>query len=138
MATAKILPFGVSDLLGMEVQKHHAWMIPYVWRNSLVVARQMVSPWSWTMWSEYGYPLGACGILPDGGTWAFLGSRLRPHMLMATRRTRRELENHVWDVGPAYAEVDKSHPEALRWVRLLGFRHDAGERWVFDRVRDAR
>lgn len=34
--------------------------------------------------------------------------------------------------GPTYAEVDKTHPEALRWVKLLGFRPDGGERWVFD------
>lgn len=137
MATAKILPFGMSDLLNMEVQGRHAWLVPHVWRNLLVVERQMVSPWSWTMWSVYGSPLGACGILPDGGTWAFLGSGLRPHMLMATRRTRQELENHVQVMGPVYAEVDKTHPEALRWVRLLGFRHDKGERWVFDEVRQA-
>lgn len=112
-------------------------MVPYVWRNLLVVERQMVGPWSWTMWSGYGLPLGACGILPDGGAWAFLGPGLRPHMLAATRRARRELEDYASVARPAYAEVDKSHPEALRWVRLLGFRHDAGERWVHDEVRKA-
>lgn len=98
----------------------------------------MVGPWSWTMWSEYGIPLGAAGILENGGAWAFLGSGLRPHMLRATREARRGLENYVWEVGEVYAEVDKTHPEALRWVKLLGFRPSGGERWVFDRVRDAR
>ncbi len=138
MATAKILPFGVSDLLTMEVQERHSWMLPHVLRNLIVCEHTMVGPWSWTMWSEYGIALGAAGILEDGGAWAFLGSRLRPHMLRATREARRGLENHVAEVGEVYAEVDKTHSEALRWVKLLGFRPDGGERWVFDLVRDAR
>lgn len=138
VATAKILPFGVSDLLTMDVQDHHAWMIPHAFRNLLAVEHTMVGQWSWTIWSEYGIPLGAAGILRDGGAWAFLGSGLRPYMLRATRVARRGLEDYVQNVGPTYAEVDKTHPEALRWVRLLGFRPDGGERWVFDLVRDAR
>ena len=132
MATAKILPFGVSDLLTMDVQDRHTWMIPHAFRNLLAVEHVMVSLWSWTMWSGYGIPLGAAGILQDGGTWAFLTPGLRPYMLRATREARRGLESYVRNVGPTYAEVDKTHPEALRWVKLLGFRPEGGERWVFD------
>ena len=138
MATAKILPFGVSDLLTMDVQERHAWMLPHALRNLLAAEHAMVGPWSWTMWSEYGIPLGAAGILRDGGLWAFLGPGLRPYMLRATREARRGLESYVRNVGPTYAEVDKTHPEALRWVKLLGFRQEGGERWVFDLAEDAR
>ncbi len=132
MATAKILPFGVSDMRVIDVQDRYVSLIPHVWKNLLMVEEALVAPWSWTMWSVHGRALGACGILPDGGTWAFLSPHIRPHLLAATRRTHLELQCHSCEVGPAYAEVDKTHPEALRWVKLLGFRHEAGGRWVFD------
>lgn len=134
MATAKILSFGIADLLDMDVQERHAWMVPRVWRNLLIVHPVMVGKWSWTMWSEYGIPVGSCGITPDGGAWAFLTPLIRPHMVSATRKTRDALRSHLKEVGPVYADIDKTHPEALRWVKLLGFRHDDGERWVFDEV----
>lgn len=118
----------------MEVQERHAWLVPRVWYNLLDVHPVMVGRWSWTMWSEYGLPVGACGITPDGGAWAFLTPLIRPHMVAASRETRRQLENYVQEVGQVYADVDKTHPEAVRWVKLLGFRHEGGERWVFGEV----
>ena len=132
MATVKIVPFGVSDMRVMDVQERYVSIIPHVWRNLLMVEQSMVGPWSWTMWSVHGRALCACGILSDGGAWAFLSPHIRPHLLAATRRTHLELQGHLLEKGPVYAEVDRTHLQALRWVKLLGFRHDAGERWVFD------
>lgn len=130
--SVRIEPFGFSDLWLMDIQGRHALWRPVFARRAFAVQRLMEGPWSYTAWSAYGIPVACCGVLPDGGAWAFLSADMKRHMVPVGRAVRRVLGDHVALSGPVYADIDTTYPAAIRWVKLLGFRPEAENRWIFD------
>lgn len=128
----KIEPFSFSDLLLFEVQEAHAPLLPRLLARPLTVQRAAEGPWSYTAWLPCGVPAAACGILHNGYAWALLAPDMRRHMLAVTRAVSAILADYRVAVGPVSAEIDTSHPEAVRWAALLGFRPlGAGRTWVY-------
>ena len=122
-------PFRLSDLLHLEVQERHVAIWPVLWRMGFHL-RCMLGPWSWTAELD-GRPIAACGILEDGYAWALLGEGLSGNMIPVTRTVRNALVSHARVIGPVYAHVDDTHPEAVRWARVLGFKPFEGITWRF-------
>lgn len=129
--SGKFEPFEIADLEDIHVQGRHAALTPRILARPLVFYPLMVGPWSWTYWTATGRPVACAGILPNGYAWAFLGADMRRDMIPFLRATQQVLEAHRGSTGPVRSEIDSSHPEAVRWARLLGFRHEAGETWIF-------
>ncbi len=131
--SVRMEPFEVHDLRDMEVQERHARLVPQLFAQAGLLGLQNLlrRPWSWTAWAENGRPVAACGILHDGGAWAFLAPDCRRYMLEITRGAQKVLTNYAQVVGPVYADIDPAYENAVRWARAIGFRPD-GERWTFD------
>ena len=127
--SVKIRPFRLSDLLHLEVQERHLAISPFLWRQGLSL-RCMLRPWSWTAELD-GVPVSACGILDNSYAWSLLGEGLGSNMIPVIRATRRALVSYARVVGPVYAHIDDTHPEAVRWARLLGFEPFEGVTWRF-------
>ena len=122
-------PFRMSDLLHLEVQERHMAIWPLLWRQGLSL-RCMLGPWSWTAELD-GRPIAACGILDNAYAWSLLGAGLGWHMIPVIRTTRNALVSYAIVRGPVYAHIDATHPEAVRWARLLGFKPLTGITWRF-------
>lgn len=130
--SVKIEPFRTDDLLYLETQERHAHLIPIFYKRlGLFGMQQLVSEFSWTAWSGYGQAVACCGILPDGGTWAFLSRDCRRVMIPVTRAVRQVLQVFAGVHGAPYADIDSTYLEAVRWAKLLGFRPDTDERWIY-------
>lgn len=127
--SVKIRPFKLSDLLRLEVQKRHMAIWPIIWRQGLNL-QKMLGPWSWTAERDE-QPIAACGILEGGWAWALLGEGLGRDMVPVIRTTRNALVSHATVLGPVYAHIDDTHPEAVRWAGILGFEPFEGITWRF-------
>lgn len=137
-SSVRMEPFALLDLHAMDVQDQHAYLVPFVIAAHLSTSRLMVSPWSWTMWSAAGIPLGACGIIEENSyAWAFLSRHIGSHMISASRRAREMLDTYLQACGSVYAIIDRDHSEAVRWALLLRFSPSPTEevegRWAFRR-----
>ncbi len=119
--SVEIAPFELSDIAKIEVQPQHASIKPMLCRYLLSLS-ELVGPWSYTAWNQYGLPVASCGILQNGNAWALLSPILRRDMLAVTRYVRGVLEDHTHAIGPVLADIDEKHSEAVRWAKLLGFR----------------
>lgn len=139
--------FQVSDLVGMAVYpRFEGTRETVVDLTASTTGRQQVKgvmegQSSWTAWDE-GHPVAACGILPDGSTWAFMGPQLGRYAKSIARASIKMLKWHNKNNGPVYADINLSDPRAVRWAKLLGFKFEAGapcaeqplqdtERWTF-------
>jgi hypothetical protein len=123
-------PFEIADLDTLEIQPQHVELrelIDTVPRDLL--ARVMEGPYSWTAWTPYGIPVAACGILRSGEAWAILCADLSRSMVPVTRKVREVLRQYAKEVGPATASIEKSHPEAVRWARVLGFQRVGSDQY---------
>jgi hypothetical protein len=114
-------PFAVFDLYTMVVQDRHADLVYDIKERETDYRARLEGPYSWTAWSVYGMPIASCGILEDGGTWAFLAKNLRREMVAISRYVRWVLDKACAANLVPYAEIDESYAEAVRWVELLGF-----------------
>jgi hypothetical protein len=130
----EISPFDLHDLEQMEVQQKHKELVPVLFNSYLSARRMLEGPWAWTAWTEHGRPVASCGILNNGGAWAFLSEDLRRDMVAVTRAVRRVLELHAAVKGPVFADIDGSFAEGVRWAKFLGFQPGAEDpsRWWYD------
>lgn len=119
--TVQFEPFDLYHLCVMQVQDRHAWLVNQVYDRWTEIEPRLVGPYSWTAWSAYGLPVACCGIMECGGTWAFLAKNLKRDMVAVSKYVRGVLDQFLAEKTTPYAEIDESHAEAVRWVRLLGF-----------------
>lgn len=126
-------PFRTPHLLELSVQERHAPVVEVVAANILAVHGHMVGPWSWTVRADDGRALACCGVLEaTDGTWAVLSGALESGMVALTRYTKRVLDTYYSTTGRRpTADVDEDHPEAVRWVELLGFRRVEPGLWEY-------
>lgn len=122
--------FEPADLDAIEIQPRHASGI-----TALVAERpglkHLMRNWGYTAWTPYGVPAAICGVLPNGTAWAILATDLKRFMVPISRAVRAVLKAHAREQGPVWADIDSTHPEAVRWARALGFREQSAGRWVF-------
>ncbi len=129
--SVEIAPFELADLVKMDIQPKHASIKPLFCRYILSLG-ELVGPWSYTAWNQYGLPVASIGVLLNGYVWAFLSPALRRDMLAVTRYAMGVMDDHALAVGPILADIDAEHPEAVRWAKLLGFRQSSkGATWQF-------
>lgn len=123
-------PFKMRDLDTFEVQPLHKIVLHHVRTRPFVLMDAEDSVWSFTMWAE-GKPKACAGVMDDGGLWVFLASDLRRYMVQLTRYGMSMIDAHHGVKGPVHAQICPSHAEAVRWVRLAGFRQITSSVWVY-------
>lgn len=131
--SVELAPFCVSDLELLNVYQRYTPTVYAILRNAEEMSVVMETPFSWTMWSAYGVPLGCAGINPmNNEAWALLGDDMKRHMVLFSRKVRElGLDPYVKRCGPVLANVDRGHRVAYRWVRLLGFQPHDGTYWIY-------
>lgn len=81
-------------------------------------------PYSHTLWHAAGLPLACAGIMSNSESWAILSPQLKGYgILFSSYVVEYGLKPWVRDTGKAVtAHVDNDFTEAVKWVKLLGFR----------------
>ena len=128
--SAEFRPFKAKDLDSFEVQGAHKMILQAVKLRPLAMINAEDSLWSFTMWAD-GKPRACAGADGEGGLWVFLAPDLKKHMVSLTRYGMAMIDAHRRLSGPVHAEIDPSHKEAVRWVRLAGFRQINHLVWVY-------
>lgn len=132
--SVEVFPFEVADLETLDVYPRYRNARLTILSQPDDYAHKLETPFSWTMWHPAGWPIGCAGINPlTDEAWAFLGRDMRRYMVPFSRAVRKfGLDPYLERCGPPLAYVDRDHPEAYRWVKLLGFRHLEGHYWIYD------
>ena len=130
MSEVSFRPFRMRDLDSIEVQPRHEETLKTVRLRPFTLLGAEDSLWSFTMWVDRK-PLACVGATEDGELWAFLAADLRRHMIPLTRYGKSMIDAHKAIVGPVWADIDRDHPEAVRWIRLAGFREIKPFLWVY-------
>lgn len=130
----KFRPLRVSDFYEIELQPRHSYGAPLFYANPLALHALTESPYSFTMEVD-GKPMAALGPTANREWWAYLGCDLKRHMVRLVRYTNLMADMY----GPLWASVDRTHPEAERFMLLLRLRKvKVAEKGVMDTwVRDA-
>lgn len=130
MNAVEFRPFKARDLDSFQVQPKHELVLKAMRLRPFSLLDAEESLWSFTMWVD-GKPLACAGANELGQLWVFLGPNMRKHMVALTRYGKSMIDAHHNIVGPVWADIDQTHPEALRWVQLAGFRQIEPFLWVY-------
>lgn len=80
-----------------------------------------------------GYPILCAGTYEcaNGGvSWTFFHDEMRRDMRACVRIVKQYAQKFMALTDkPIYVTVDNSHPDAVRWVKLIGFRQKKGGIW---------
>jgi len=132
--SVELYPMQADDLFWIDLRDEYRDKVTEILEANPHVFE---GPYSHTLWHSSGVPLSAAGIMHNGESWALMSRDMKGYGLKFSAYVRSHgLEPWVRDTGtPVIAHVDNDFPEAIRWVRLLGFRpeYDFGDKtkWVF-------
>lgn len=114
-------PFAFTDLLDLELQSTHQYLLNPILGRMLSLKPQMEGPYSWSGWTAHGRLVACAGILPNGVAWALFSGDMRREFVPITRMARKMMERFP---GQVIADIDAEFPEAVRWAKLVGFEPD--------------
>lgn len=126
-----IHPFRVEDLHLFDIRPKFQHLLEF---DPDQLRSAFEAPYSWTAWAD-GKPILCAGIVMETAeAWAIPASKLgREHLAASAAVQEHGLKPfNVYEGLPVIARVDQSDPIAIRWLRLLGFRHTHGEHWKYD------
>jgi hypothetical protein len=119
--------FWLSDLYALDIQDRHKDILAQTIGSVFSLQAVSAADWAWTCLVDG--KVKACIGATRGEIWAFLGKDLKraaPAMVKYAVRFLKERGG-----GPYRAWVDKNHPNAIRLVKLIGFRPENAGYWVY-------
>lgn len=112
------------------MQDAHKELLDRIKTSGLLLSCILLHDWAFT--ARLNGKVVMCGGSTGDEIWAWLGKDMRKAMVPVTRYGMERIRRQVEQTGrPALAWIDNNIPNAVRWVRLTGFRPINDGYWTY-------